>query len=339
MSFVSLGTAITAGALTGGAAAAAGVAASGAVLGAGTSLYNASQARVTGNKQADLAQQAVDKQRALLGSLKYEPIDIEKLKTEATANAISNAKNSLALERELSPAVAAARVGLSEQISKDLALGGKLSPDIANQVARASRTMGALSGAPAGPLTAASIGTTAEALKQQRLANASGLLAANKLPVSGLDPGAIAALEAQQNAAMNQFNIAKAGGQANLIGSEANVQAGRLGTQAGADASLVSGITDALGKFGSLYAGLPRTATPPSSLNFSGNYGLTGVGDTSGLLGSVQSTPVNYTLGSGGYVPGASLSGTPSFGQGLLSGIPTFGQGLPTPSYKPKPLT
>ena len=309
MSFVSLGTAITAGALTGGAAAAAGVAASGAVLGAGTSLYNASQARVTGNKQADLAQQAVDKQRALLGSLKYEPIDIEKLKTEATANAISNARNSLALERELSPAVAATRAGLSEQISKDLALGGKLSPDIANQVARASRTMGALSGAPAGPLTAASIGTTAEALKQQRLANASGLLAANKLPVSGLDPGQIAALEAEQAMAMNQFNIAKAGGQANLINREATAQAGRLGTNAASDASLVSGLTTAFNKFGDIYSSLP---TKPSG----------------GLLDSaVQAAPINYTLGSGGLGVGSTLSG-----------IPTFGQGLPTPTYKPTPF-
>ena len=309
MSFVSLGTALTAGALTGGAAAAAGVAASGAVLGAGTSLYNASQARVTGNKQADLAQQAVDKQRALLGSLKYEPIDIEKLKTEATANAISNARNSLALERELSPAVAATRAGLSEQISKDLALGGKLSPDIANQVARASRTMGALSGAPAGPLTAASIGTTAEALKQQRLANASGLLAANKLPVSGLDPGQIAALEAEQAMAMNQFNIAKAGGQSNLINSEAAAQAGRLGTNAASDASLVSGLTTAFNKFGDIYSSLP---TKPSG----------------GLLDSaVQAAPINYTLGSGGLGVGSTLSG-----------IPTFGQGLPTPTYKPTPF-
>ena len=309
MSFISLGTAITAGALTGGAAAAAGVAASGAVLGAGTSLYNASQARVTGNKQADLAQQAVDKQRALLGSLKYEPIDIEKLKTEATANAISNARNSLALERELSPAVAATRAGLSEQISKDLALGGKLSPDIANQVARASRTMGALSGAPAGPLTAASIGTTAEALKQQRLANASGLLAANKLPVSGLDPGQIAALEAEQAMAMNQFNIAKAGGQANLINREATAQAGRLGTNAASDASLVSGLTTAFNKFGDIYSSLP---TKPSG----------------GLLDSaVQAAPINYTLGSGGLGVGSTLSG-----------IPTFGQGLPTPTYKPTPF-
>ena len=309
MSFISLGTAITAGALTGGAAAAAGVAASGAVLGAGTSLYNASQARVTGNKQADLAQQAVDKQRALLGSLKYEPIDIEKLKTEATANAISNARNSLALERELSPAVAATRAGLSEQISKDLALGGKLSPDIANQVARASRTMGALSGAPAGPLTAASIGTTAEALKQQRLANASGLLAANKLPVSGLDPGQIAALEAEQAMAMNQFNIAKAGGQSNLINREATAQAGRLGTNAASDASLVSGLTTAFNKFGDIYSSLP---TKPSG----------------GLLDSaVQAAPINYTLGSGGLGVGSTLSG-----------IPTFGQGLPTPTYKPTPF-
>ena len=309
MSFVSLGTAITAGALTGGAAAAAGVAASGAVLGAGTSLYNASQARVTGNKQADLAQQAVDKQRALLGSLKYEPIDIEKLKTEATANAISNARNSLALERELSPAVAATRAGLSEQISKDLALGGKLSPDIANQVARASRTMGALSGAPAGPLTAASIGTTAEALKQQRLANASGLLAANQMPKVGLDPGQIAALEAEQAMAMNQFNIAKAGGQANLINREATAQAGRLGTNAASDASLVSGLTTAFNKFGDIYSSLP---TKPSG----------------GLLDSaVQAAPINYTLGSGGLGVGSTLSG-----------IPTFGQGLPTPTYKPTPF-
>lgn len=306
---------------------------------AATSLYSASQARVTSNKQADIAQQAVDKQRALLSQLKYTPIDIEKLKTEATANAISNAKNSLALERELSPAVAAARVGLSEQISKDLALGGKLSPDIANQVARASRTMGALSGAPAGPLTAASIGTTAEALKQQRMANAAGLLAANQMPKVGLDPGQIAAIQIQQQQAADDFANRKLGIQSGFIGSEANIGASRIGSNAAADAAMLKGYTDLAG---SLVSGAKGLFGSPAN-QFSGNAGFTGLGDTS-LLGSIQSTPVNYTLGSGGYVPGASLSGAPSFGQGLLSGTPTFGQNLPAPTsfvnpFKPTPLT
>ena len=295
---------------------------------AATSLYSASQARVTGNKQADLAQQAVDKQRALLSQLKYTPIDIEKLKTEATANAISNAKNSLALERELSPAVAAARVGLSEQISKDLALGGKLSPDIANQVARASRTMGALSGAPAGPLTAASIGTTAEALKQQRMGNAAKLLAANELPKAGLDPAMIARLQIEQQQAADDFANRKLGIESRFIDKESENQGRRVGSNAAADAAMLRGYTDLAG---SLVSGAKGLFGSPTN-QFSGNAGFTGLGDLS-LMGSIQSNPVNYTLGSGGYVPGASLSGTPS-----------FGQNLPAPTsfvnpFKPTPLT
>lgn len=307
---------------------------------AAASVYSASQARVASNKQADLAQQAVDKQRALLSQLKYTPIDIEKLKADATANAIANAKNSLAIERELSPAVAAARVGLSEQINKDLALGGKLSPDIANQVARASRTMGALSGAPAGPLTAASIGTTAEALKQQRMANAAGLLAANKLPVSGLDPGQIAAIQIQQQQAADDYANRKLGIQSGFINQEANIGASRIGSNAAADAAMLKGYSDLAG---SLVSGAKGFFGSPATNQFAGNAGFTGLGDTS-LLGSIQNTPVNYTLGSGGYVPGASLSSTPTFGQGLLSGTPTFGQNLPAPTsfvnpFKPTPLT
>jgi hypothetical protein len=307
---------------------------------AAASVYSASQARVTSNKQADLAQQAVDKQRALLSQLKYTPIDIEKLKTEATANAISNAKNSLALERELSPAVAAARLGLSEQISKDLALGGKLSPDIANQVARASRTMGALSGAPAGPLTAASIGTTAEALKQQRMANAAGLLAVNQMPKAGLDPATIARLQIEQQQAADDFANRKLGAESRFIDRESENQGRRIGSNAAADAAMLKGYTDLAG---SLISGAKGFSGLQSSGQFSGNAGFTGVGDTS-LLGSIQSTPVNYTLGSGGYVPGSTLSGAPSFGQGLLSGTPTFGQNLPAPTsfvnpFKPTPLT
>lgn len=295
---------------------------------AATSLYSASQARVASNKQADLAQQAVDKQRALLSQLKYTPIDIEKLKTEATANAITNAKNSLALERELSPAVAAARVGLSEQISKDLALGGKLSPDIANQVARASRTMGALSGAPAGPLTAASIGTTAEALKQQRMGNAAKLLAANELPKAGLDPAMIARLQIEQQQAADDFANRKLGIESRFIDKESENQGRRIGSNAAADAAMLRGYSDLAG---SLVSGAKGLFGSPAN-QFSGNAGFTGLGDLS-LMGSIQSNPVNYTLGSGGYVPGASLSGTPS-----------FGQNLPAPTsfvnpFKPTPLT
>jgi hypothetical protein len=224
--------------------------------------------------------------------------------------------------------VAAARVGLSEQISKDLALGGKLSPDIANQVARASRTMGALSGAPAGPLTAASIGTTAEALKQQRMANAAGLLAANQMPKVGLDPGQIAAIQIQQQQAADDFANRKLGIQSGFIGSEANIGASRIGSNAAADAAMLRGYTDLAG---SLVSGAKGLFGSPTN-QFSGNAGFTGLGDLS-LMGSIQSNPVNYTLGSGGYVPGASLSGTPS-----------FGQNLPAPTsfvnpFKPTPLT
>lgn len=205
-----------------------------------------------GRKAQSAARDAQLRQEQIVSGLKYEPVDIEKLKQQTQQQAIANATQSLALERELSPDVAATRQLAAERVRSDLALGGQLSPDIANQVARAARTMGSLSGAPAGPLTAAQIGTTAEALKQQRLSNAAGLLAANPLPVAGLDPGALASAIVSQNSAMNQFNAAKAGINANLTQSNAMLGAGSAGLQAGINANLLNKVPGIMGQISSL---------------------------------------------------------------------------------------
>jgi hypothetical protein len=188
--------------------------------------------------------------------------------------------------------------------------------------------MGALSGAPAGPLTAASIGTTAEALKQQRMGNAAKLLAANELPKAGLDPAMIARLQIEQQQAADDFANRKLGIESRFIDKESENQGRRVGSNAAADAAMLRGYTDLAG---SLVSGAKGLFGSPTN-QFSGNAGFTGLGDLS-LMGSIQSNPVNYTLGSGGYVPGASLSGTPS-----------FGQNLPAPTsfvnpFKPTPLT
>lgn len=194
-------------------------------------------------KAQSAARDALAQQRELAANLKYEPVNIENLKEQARQQAITNATQSLALERELSPDVAATRQMVAERVRSDLALGGQLSPDVASQVARAARVSGAMSGAPAGPLTASLIGTTAEGLRQQRLGNAGALLAANKPPVAGLDPGALASAIVAQNAALNQFNLAKMGVGANLAQSGAEVAAGQAASQQGVTGTLLNQLT------------------------------------------------------------------------------------------------
>jgi len=205
-------------------------------------------------KAASAQKDALLRQQEIAANLKYEPINIENLKQQAQQQAITNATQSLALERELSPDVAATRQAVAERVRSDLALGGQLSPDIANQVARAARTSGALSGAPAGPLTAAQIGLTAENLKQQRLANAGSLLAANKLPTAGLDPGALASLIVSQNAAQNQFNMRKAGIDANLAQSAGEVGAGAAATQGSLNSQLLNAIPGLVSGVGNFFS-------------------------------------------------------------------------------------
>ena len=97
------------------------------IVGAGTSIYSTQQQKKAANK-------ALDAQRGIAADITYEPIDIEALKTQAKATAIQNATNSLALERQLQPNVAATREELSRQISEDLKLGGQLPADVQNRV-------------------------------------------------------------------------------------------------------------------------------------------------------------------------------------------------------------
>lgn len=221
-------------------------------LGAAASVAGVVNQADAARKTQHAAQDAINAQRELAANLKYQPIDIEKLKADAHNQAVLNATQALSLERAVNPELAATREAVTHKVASDLALGGKLSPDVMNQVARASRTVGSLSGAPAGPLTAATIGQTAGALEQQRLANAGSLLAANKLPVAGLDPGALASLEVSQNAAMNDFNAKKAGINSNLIASNADRMSAAAGIQAGVNANLINKTPDILSQIGRL---------------------------------------------------------------------------------------
>ena len=241
-------------------------------LAAGGSIYKADQSRKAAN-------QAKDAQKELIANLKYEPIDIAKLKAEATQSSIDNARQSIALEKELSPDVAAIRSELPRQVSQELAMGGNLSPDVANQIARQSRTIGGGTGtfSGVGPITAALTGTTAQNLIDQRQAKAANMLAMNQLPTVGLDPGSVASLEAQQNAALNQFNLSKAGINSNMIDSQYQAQMANVGANAGVINSL-GGILGGL-NWGSMAGKLGSTA-----------------GNATGLLGTAaqsSSSPYN----------------------------------------------
>lgn len=219
---------------------------------AGVGMAAGAAIQADGSRKALHAQQdALKDQKALAAGLKYEPIDLDKLRAEAAQQAISNATNSLAIERQLQPDVAAARTGLAKSVNSELAKGGKVSADIANQVAAAGRTAGVASGVGgnAAPVTAALLGQTATGLLQQRQNNAASLLAGNPLPEGGLDPGAVASAEVAQNAAQNQFNLEKAGVNSNLIQSGANIQSAKAGSDAAMYSSLVSGLSSLAGGY------------------------------------------------------------------------------------------
>lgn len=227
-----------------------------AVSAAGTISSISSQRKALSAQKDALAQQ-----RQIAADLKYEPINIENLKEQTRQQAITNATQSLALERELSPDVAATRQMVAERVRTDLGLGGALSPDVASQVARAARVSGALSGAPAAPLTASLVGTTAENLRQQRLANAGSLLAQNKLQPVGLDPGALASLIVSQNAAMNQFNADKAGIARNLAQSAGQVGAAGAATQRSITGEALNALPGLISGIGSMFPSGSGTGT------------------------------------------------------------------------------
>jgi hypothetical protein len=244
------------------------------------------------------------RQQEIAANLKYEPINIENLKEQTRQQAITNATQSLALERDLQPEVAATRQMVAERVRSDLALGGALSPDVANQVARASRTMGAMSGAPAGPLTAAQIGLTAEGLRSQRLGEANRLLQMNPLQPVGLDPGALASAIVGQNTAMNQFNAAKAGIDANLAQSAGEVGAGLAAGRHSTNMSVLNAIPGILGQISNLPA-FQTGGGGGSGMGLLQNYSpLSGATpfSTAGLPNQVSPTPslFNYSIGSTG---------------------------------------
>lgn len=266
--------------------------------------YIATAASVAGTASAISAQRksaaaqkdALARQGEIAANLKYEPINLENLKEQTRQQAIANATQSLALERELRPDVAATRQMVAERVRSDLALGGALSPDVANQVARASRTMGAMSGAPAGPLTAAQIGLTAEGLRSQRLGEANRLLQMNPLMPAGLDPGALASAMVAQNAAMNQFNAAKSGINANLAQSAGQVGAGLAAGQHSTNMGVLNAIPGILGQVASLPVFQPKVSQEIPNLGFNAdNLNLPGIVTPTPNIPTVSVTPPGLT--------------------------------------------
>lgn len=223
-----------------------------AAVGAGTAIYSADQNRKN-------AHSAIDAQKQLASDIKYTPINIEQLKADATAAAIENATNSLAIERQLQPNVAATRDELSRQINEDLKLGGALPADVQNRVTSAGRTIGARSGVGAGgttPLTASLLGLSSIDLLNKRRADASNLLAENPLQPAGLDPGQVAGVEIANNDALNNFNLQNAGVQGKLIDSEAAARSAQLGGQLGTASSLANLLGTGIGAYNNSKSGI-----------------------------------------------------------------------------------
>lgn len=171
-------------------------AAIGAAATIGSTIYTSNKASKASNKATKALVSGQQQAVSILegADAAYEKVDLDKLQALATKTARENAIRSLALEKELSPGVAATRSTLQQQVADELALGGKLSPDVANQVARqaiASSNQAGLEGG-SGPITAAMLGLTAMDVAQKRKDNATALLAANPTPASGLSAGSIA---------------------------------------------------------------------------------------------------------------------------------------------------
>jgi len=261
MSFIAVGVgglAATAGGLIGGTTAA--LAAAGLGLTAGSMISNS-----MGQKKA----------ADLVGNLQYQPIDLDKLQEQAQGYAQQNIAKSIELEKQYMPDVSAARFGLQKQVAQDLARGGNLPPDVANQVTRASMARAGAGGFGAGPLTAAQLGLSSLDLRNQAQAKAAALTATNPLPVSGLDPGSLASAAIGQNQAQNQFALGKAGALTNVYQSQANTSAANVGNLAALASMWPKGTTPGTAGSNTGFSmnnslSIPTTATTP--FDFGGNY-------------------------------------------------------------------
>ncbi len=234
------------------------------------SVITAGVGAVAGQDASRKAQHAVGDARKIADAVEYQPIDLAQLTKTAHDQAVQNATQSLDLERSLQPGVAATRQALQQSVADQL------------RMARTSSGSSGTLGGSSVPLTAARIGQSALGLLNQRQTNASNLLASNPLPVAGLDPGTLAGLEAQNNAAQNQFNLAKAGVDTNLVNSQAQANAAAGGVAASNYASLLGILTkqnpstpsgtdtSILGKIFSAYGGSNNPATNPISAGAGG---------------------------------------------------------------------
>jgi hypothetical protein len=262
MSFIAVGVGglAAAGTFAAGATAATVLGAAGLGLTAGSMLSNS-----MGQKKA----------ADVVGNLQYQPIDLDKLQEQAQGYAQQNIAKSIELEKQYMPDVSAARFGLQKQVAQDLARGGNLPPDVANQVTRASMARAGAGGFGAGPLTAAQLGLSSLDLRNQAQAKAAALTATNPLPVSGLDPGSLASAAIGQNQAQNQFALGKAGALTNVYQSQANTSAANVGNLAALASMWPKGTTPGTAGSNTGFSmnnslSIPTTATTP--FDFGGNY-------------------------------------------------------------------
>ena len=187
-------------------------------VGAGAVAAGAVGSAVVQKQGADKAARTVRK-----GLASYEMIDLNELQKNAIATARQNAVNSMALEKELTPDIARTRSTLSNQVANELELGGKLSPDVVNQVTAAAQGQANSAGlyGGGGPITAAMLGLTAMDVAQKRKANAASLLAANPMQQVGLSPEALASISVQDQTNLNQAKLNAAGVQAQFQAANA----------------------------------------------------------------------------------------------------------------------
>ena len=225
----------------------------GAAATIGTTLYTSSQNKKAANKAT--------KQLAGAEGV-YEKIDLDELQALATRTARENALKSLSLEKELAPGVSATRSTLQDQVSSELAQGGKLSPDVINAVTRSAQAGANNAGlyGGAGPITAAMLGLTAMDVANARKDRATQLLAANPEPVSGLDVGSIANAYITDQTNLNKIR------QNVVTGSAANTL-----NQANINSGMVSGLGTALTGLAGSYFG--NKATPATTYTSASPYG------------------------------------------------------------------
>lgn len=145
-----------------------------------------------------------------------QTLDLDELQATAREASIRNAAESLKLERELTPDVAAARDATGRLVKEDLENAGKLPVDVQNLVTRTAMESGAGAGLNnSGFVTAAQLGLTSKALRDAAIQQGRGYLQENQLPTVGLDPGQLASAKVGDIQNLNQYNQVAAQQKAN----------------------------------------------------------------------------------------------------------------------------